>query len=84
MEHVQDVRVQVLCEEQCLQSAAVLLHLFVVNEEDLAEPGDGAGVPVCVGVAGVGVAAHEVLRQDHDEALEHDEEQPLLVHVGRF
>lgn len=37
-----------------------------------------------VGVPRVGVAAHEVFGQDHDEALEHDQEQPLLVHVRRF
>lgn len=54
------------------------------HEEDLAQPGDSAPVPVGVRVSGVSVAAHQVLRQDHYEALEHDQEQPLLVRVGHL
>jgi hypothetical protein len=34
LENVEDVGVQVLCEEECFQSGAVLLHLFVMLQKE--------------------------------------------------
>lgn len=75
------MRVQVGCEEQRLQRARVLVHLLVVHEKDLLQSTHRPPVPVRVKVPSVRVAAHQVLGQDHDEPLEHDEEESLLLQI---
>ena len=54
----------------------------MMNHEYLMKSTNGPLEPWSLEVYSLGVAADKVLRQDHDEPLEDDEEQVLLVRLG--
>jgi len=58
--------------------------LLVVDHEYLMEAADGPEEPGRLEVDGVRVAPHQVLREDHDEPLEDDQKEILLVGLRRL
>lgn len=84
MEHVQNVCIQIGCEQQRLECVRVLVHLFIVHEEHLLQSAHRPAVPVRIKVAPIRIASHQVLRQDHYETLKHDQEQTFLFQICRL
>ena len=58
------------------------VDLLMMQHEDLVKSANSPLVPGSLEVHSVSVAPHQVLGQDHDEPLEDDEEQVLLISLG--
>ena len=56
----------------------------MMDHEDLVQPANGPEEPGRLEIHGVRVASDEMLGEDHDEPLEDDEEEILLVRLGRL
>ena len=45
LEHIQNIRIQILSEEQCLQGGTIFFHLFMVHHEYLLKSSNCPTVP---------------------------------------
>ena len=59
-------------------------NLFMMKHENLVEPSHSPEIPRTLEIHCICVAPHQMLGQDHDEPLEDDQEQVLLVSLSSF
>jgi len=82
MENIQNIWIQILSKQKCFQSGAVFLNLFMMQHEYLVQSAHSPLIPGTLEVHSIRVTPDQVLGQDHDEPLEDNQEQVLLVSLG--
>lgn len=58
--------------------------ISIYHKENLLQSTNCPSIPVRVEILAIRIASHQMLRQNHNETLENNQEETLLVDIGRF
>lgn len=60
-------------------------YSFVVyHKKHLLQSADSPSVPIRIKISSICVASDKMFRQNHDESLEYNQKQPLLINISSF